>query len=521
MGVMAQIGRDIREKWNKSRKFLVSDIMRKAFYVFWGIEIIYILILCIEWTGSASYVFSLDKFVIAGGYFMLIYGIGVGLAKHFSGKRNVGTIIFLFSMLLNFLIILLAGQNTHQIYDYKTAYDSSFQNIGDFSLKSTVFPNWAMYPIYLKVINAIFGSNELTGISFNGLIVSLSACMLYYIAKRFVSEKISISAALIFSAWPSFLGYIVILSPEYVFVFLMMLSALLFIKAYSSDSPLCRYAGAFGGGLTLALSNFFKTVVPVILVALVLTIFFLFLDHRKEIIVCFRKTNRKCVINKLAITAVAILTFAVSGAVGNSALETFYGRDLNPSPHIFYMTMGLSSESKGFYNRDIQIEYVNRMQETDFDFETVNGEFYSSLKADLKENDHINYNFFKNKIMYSFGNDDYSVLVDLTIDEEHSVLALTSWRDFFVPFNQYWYIICVVMIVFSAFRNFVVNDNKLIFISSLIIFGFIILLMFSEVQPRYKCIFYPILSLLAADGLDSVRCIGNYLCSLKRAKKPM
>ena len=61
--------------------------------------------------------------------------------------------------------------------------------------------------------------------------------------------------------------------------------------------------------------------------------------------------------------------------------------------------------------------------------------------------------------------------------------------------------VCNIYHFFCA-KSFITNEKQLIFYCAVAIFGFILLLMLSEAQPRYKCVFYPLLSILVADGID-------------------
>lgn len=138
--------------------------------------------------------------------------------------------VFAISLCFNLFIVMTTAQNTSQKYDYKTVCLTSFQAVGDYCEKSTVFCNWAMYPIYLKFVNKKFCQSRLTGIALNALIISLVSAMVYSIAKNFVSKKTALLGSLFFASWPDFFEYIPMLSPEFVFLFLATFAGFLLCR---------------------------------------------------------------------------------------------------------------------------------------------------------------------------------------------------------------------------------------------------------------------------------------------------
>jgi len=412
-----------------------------------------------------------------------------------------GIAIFLISFAVNLIVIFLMGQNTIQIYDYRNAFVTSFQSFGDFSQKSIIFPSWAMYPVVLKLFHAVLGANELTGITMNAVMVSMSASMVYEMSRHFIPAKTAVLAALIFAGWPSFMEYLIMLSPEFLFVFLFCLSAVLAYRSHDSKNIWLKCILAVASAVLLAFSNFFKAVVPVTLIALMIVIFLLFMEDGQKILTCLGKEKLKC-LRSGGIVILSAMAFLLTNFMCHSFLEKFYGTPLNDSAQSYYMTIGLSSSSRGFYNPEIHDSYVSGMAESNYDFASVNQAFYKNLWMDISENKHLNYEFFRNKLMYGFGNDDYTVMVDMSVNDS-SLPGLINWIGFYAPFNQIWYLLCVLFIAASAFKCLVLNDKHLLFYCAIAIVGLILLLMLSEVQPRYKCVFYPLLSILAADGITA------------------
>lgn len=488
----------IRKRFRARHSLTFPAMMRGLFWGTASILFCAIWVLCLKWCPTSGYLFSLDRIALACIYFWGVIA-AADLLFHKVREEQRGRVIFRISLAVNLVVIFLMGQNTIQIYDYQDAFMTSFQSFGEFAEKSVIFSNWAMYPIVLKFFHAVFGANELTGITLNAVMVSASAAMLYDTARHFIPAKTAVRAALLFAGWPSFMQYLIVLSPEFLFVFLSCCSAKLAYQAYSSRVLLHKCAFAAAAAALLAFSNFFKNVVPVMLIALAIVAFLLLAENWRKVCASFRKRKG----DYLRACGVIILSaFLSTNFLCRNLMESFYGAPLNDSPQSYYMTIGMASASKGFFTPEIYNRYTGMMRESGYDFAYVNDVFYEDLRTDISESGHLNYGFFRDKLMYSFGNDDYTGMVDMTVND-NSLPGLAAWRDFFAPFNQIWYLLCATFIMFAAFKSLVMNDKRLTFYCAVTIFGFILLLMLSEVQPRYKCVFYPLLSILAADGIGS------------------
>ena len=281
----------IQKSFRAHHRPMFPDIVRSLFWGNMGILFFFIWILSMKWCPTSGYRFSLDRIASACMYFWSLLAIASMIFSKVEEKQR-GQAIFLISFAVNLMVVFLMGQNTIQIYDYQSAFKTSFQAFGEFAERSVIFPNWAMYPIVLKFFHMLFGANELTGITLNAVMVSASASMVYDIVRHFIPEKTAVLAATLFAGWPSFVQYIIMLSPEFVFIFLMCFSAELAYRAYSDRNMLCKCVFAAMAATVLAFSNFFKNVVPVILIALAIVSFLLFAENGKQICASFGKQKK-------------------------------------------------------------------------------------------------------------------------------------------------------------------------------------------------------------------------------------
>ena len=182
-------------------------------------------------------------------------------------------ILFLTALLLRLFIVLTMGFYTNQISDFKLAFFSAGRPIPIELSYYKAFSNWGLYSAYLRLITSIFGYSELTGIVFNAILSSLSVVLLYYIcALSFSRISVALVAAALFCFCPAHLLFTIVLSPEFVNLFLILLAILLLCIADRRFrgryiKRLLLYAAA--GGL-LGLASFFKLIDKIVFVALII-----------------------------------------------------------------------------------------------------------------------------------------------------------------------------------------------------------------------------------------------------------
>jgi len=150
-----------------------------------------------------------------------------------SKKTNLHQIV-LFSFLFKIFLVIIFS-NLTPISDFGWYYRQA-KNVSLFN--GIIYPNgtptayWpAGYPLILGLIFYIFNSSVFVGQLFNSIISSVSTIIFFYICLRFTKNKnISLGCSLLFAFYPDYFAYSCLISPDPLFIFLMLLSILLFLK---------------------------------------------------------------------------------------------------------------------------------------------------------------------------------------------------------------------------------------------------------------------------------------------------
>lgn len=160
-------------------------------------------------------------------------------------------VIFLISLAVQLTFISLVNIQVNQ--DAILYYDLSKSIIkGDgFALNGEPCPNFSIKPLYclfLAGIMKVFGENVLIIKIIQSIIIALSCVFLFKLATIIFDAKIGFRSALVMALYPAFWSISSYLISETLFIFLLILSIYLWIKAEKEDKiSLLVFSGLFMG----------------------------------------------------------------------------------------------------------------------------------------------------------------------------------------------------------------------------------------------------------------------------------
>jgi hypothetical protein len=218
-----------------NKKNVIAEWLLRIFYIIFFGFVSYIMLAnaCIAYyVHSLKSNYNVISIAIVSLSFLAIALISISTENSSKLKEYyiIPILLFICALTIRLLIIQMIGFNTNQTSDFGLAYvQSQKQNPLDI-LYYKVFSNWGMYVLYLKLIQQIFGNYQIVGIIGNAILSAFSVVLIYFIL-LITTKKIpmAIIAALIFNFWPAHLFYTVLLSPDFLTIFLF-LSTLLFLS---------------------------------------------------------------------------------------------------------------------------------------------------------------------------------------------------------------------------------------------------------------------------------------------------
>lgn len=473
---------------------------------------IFFTVFSIGMTASAFYeVSNYEKnltwkisFVIVVLFFVYVACCTVDLLKTCTRKEGYknAVSIFVLSLSVHLLIVWAVGQYTEQVSDFASALALSQKS---FPLTEVpdyyrILSNWALYPLYLKLIQELFGSGAITGIIFNAVLCAFSSTFIYVLFHLggVKSDRIGYLAALIYTFWPSHLLYTDILTPEFLNIFLTLLFGCFIQMAVNHYNEKIIYILTGLSALILALSGFFKSIDKIILIALGITFI---LSLLKGNYIQFLNCGEKGTLYKnITIVAVFAGSYIISNQLIFAGLDYAYGEVINRNPTAHFVYIGLNPETYGTWNEDAWNVYKDNVIRCNYDYDRASDLTYQRLKEEIKQKRHLEPAYFKKKFMVTWENTAETYWAIETIKEESPFIKKPDCFYLVGIFAQnFWVIICSFVCLEAVFL--LLYSDRFYFFISLILFGFACLMFLTEVQGRYKCVMYPILSILAADGL--------------------
>lgn len=437
-----------------------------------------------------------------------LQGVGLPACRHLWTVPwwAQAALLFLFSYYIRLQVVALIGHDTMQVMDFERVFYVSLQDAPVFADVQGVnfyraFPNWALHVKLLHLLNINFGGDPLTGIMCNVAVSSLSVVLLYLIVYFATNKDVfAVIAALIFGCWPFYLYYMILLTPDFNFVFLCLLSLLIIVVCHRFAKPLWMKTCLYGlSGIVLAIAGFFKSVDKILIIALLIAAVL-------AAVAC-GKFDRRRVLSALLVAAVFFAAWIGTGKVVYKEIEGYVGGNVNDNVAPYFMNVGMNYETSGQWSQDVLDEYLGAIKENNYDFKTVNAEMKEKLKDrveilkhNMKADPETIWDFFGSKIEKGWSNNEGIRFIMQTIDPKNPLHDMGFYDKYYPQIQAYQVVVAFLMALGGA-AALLTRERKIVLVCALMVFGFALLLLISEVQPRYKTVVFPFMSVVAAYGV--------------------
>ncbi len=511
---------------------LIGDVLYTAFYDIylgytdnypegftWG-----------EYTADQS---SLILAVVIPVLVFIVLLIQTYFAKYFeikteAGKRIIPVILMIISFAIRLLVIWALGLHTYYNSDVREAVELANGSFPfDFDKFSSV-SSWAVWPVYLRVVRKIFGSVIIPGLILNAVYISLSVGLMYWIVlKKSKSMRWAVISAELYIIWPMNFLFAMSLRPENVNIFLLILS-LAFIVLCQEKYKKCQYKSFFVflllAAVMLGAAGFFKKIDLIELAAIAILGILFFL---KEISRFKNNFDLKKTLFVLSTIFLFLFAYKLTVNIGYSVLDKAYVQKVNRNPTAHYIEVGLSPWSDGSYHgitdetKPIGV-YAKYARKLNYDYELTSDKILQKLIREVSEEKNLDFDFFQNKLRICWSNQAYFNFISAEASEE-SLINRKFFRETVYPISQVWYTILLIFLLLSSIGNLCRKYDEVSFYSALFIFGFMLLMLICETQPRYKYAVYPYMAVLAGKGMMElsfyIRTVSGYLGdNVKRVK---
>lgn len=404
--------------------------------------------------------------------------------------------LFLYTLVYRLFYLTIMGvKNAKQISDFASCFELAKQSWGVMGDKGVIFPNWGAWPIWIKFLTVIFGfEHEWQYVIVNVLLFCVSVVMVFLACIIYgCSERHASIAASVLCIWPALAEYSIICSPEWVCIFFNSIALLggYFVLNQGVKSNIKRYFACVFCTCLVTIAGFFKALDLIIIISFIVVLFI----HELR--------SETFAIRRIITTVLVIIaTMLITKFLGNSLIKSSVGHDINPSPYVYYMAIGLNKDTMGAYSKEIASNYVQNIRQTDFDFNQVNASTLNNLLTKIKSEKYLTVDFFKAKILRGYG---------IEIPNGFNLKTMSGNCEYMkYQFGKYlgyawniWYKVILFLLCFSGVCALIKRKQGLVLFSVTVFIGMFLLTTFlTETQPRYKCVIYPYCAILVGYAID-------------------
>lgn len=459
---------------------ILADILRYALIPF--VAIIAVFAFRLSFHGIHNLFTGYGVWMFIAGVIALVLGIFTINSKF--DKKDKLWIIMGIALVLRILWIKFVP--SVPVSDYATMYDCAGKILeGDFSGMQGIgyfarYPHLVLSVLYMAFMRFMFGEGAIMSMKYVSVLLSLINIFLIYKISVFFTkkEKGTLLCALFASIFPPFITYVSTFCTENYALPFLFAAILYFCKIVNGEFSV---KNAVLCGVFLGISNMFRGVGAIILVAMII---FIFLRTFKNRI----KTISIITASMLAIIALVSTIILFSGV---TEAHIWQGKESS----ITYFLKGLNVDAKGAWNQEDAIFVEEHFMDENFDEQCMN-----VIKARLNQKSpselaRFFFDKFVNQWVYGDCNGAYWAFMNTPINYRYPADA----------FSQIFSSILILLTLISLFKR----QNKYETLLHIFMCGFGIFFLIFESQPRYAYIIYWIFVPLAVQGAENVYSIWN------------
>ena len=495
-------------KPEKTRKSQIVTMLIRAVFI-----LLAVLPFLLGTLAAGSYFTAYGRYkLISVATWALIFGMLILLLRHCACKMREALILFLlFAGTVLVRALSQAFFNTQPISDYMDAIKAAtaFMDGPTRSLETARFPYWGFYRITLTALFDLFSPTIETVKSFNLLLAGLTAVSMYLLGKKMAgSRRFGALAALMYVIDPANLLYINMPTGEHIFALLFPIAILLFLMLFAQTErkTAIRIGLALSLGIVIGLMDIYKPMVPVLLIAMGIT---LALTEWLAVKPAAEKEKRtKRIAMDALLIVVMLVTFVSTKQVCYSAIEHYAGIPPNRHGVGWTLRVGLNQESKGRVSAPLAYEMSTMYFESGEDYEAVRDVLIADALAQIEGMPFTEvFTFAREKFTFTWqsNQDFYNWATNTQIETGLMGYDGERLRLLGDPLNDAFLVFSLLLSALGAGYCALKREDKGTLVVGLFILGFTLLLLVVEVQQRYRSVLASAIPFFMAYGLYAVR----------------
>lgn len=488
----------------KTQKIPIVTLLTRAVFI-----LLAVLPFLLGTLAAGSYFSAYGRYkLISLASWALFFGMLVLMLRYCAWKMSDALILI--SLFASAVVVRALSQaffNTQPISDYMDAINEATAFLGGpmRSLETARFPYWGFYRITLTTLFHLFSPTIETVKSFNLLLSGLTAVCIYLLGKKMTgARKFGALAALIYVIDPANLLYINMPTAEHIFVLLFPIAILVFMLVFDHTEPkmTIRIVMALGLGIVIGLMDIYKPMVPVLLIAMGITLALTeWMGHKAT---TEKDKRRKQIVMHALLIAVMLISYLSTKQLCFSTIEHY--ALIPPNRHGIGWTLrvGLNMENMGRVSAPLAYRMSTMYYESGENYKEVNTVLVEEALAQIKDvpvpalaafvRDKFTFTWQSNQDFYNWATNTQIETGLMGYDGERLRLLGDPLNDAFLVFS-------LLLSAVGAGYSAVKRKDKGTLVVGLFILGFSLLLLVVEIQQRYRSVLASTIPFFAAYGL--------------------
>jgi hypothetical protein len=475
--------------------------------------VIYLIFICVSvipfalgsLTSISNYVDNSNFGLLFFLFALMIFGFLFIIVKCEISIREWKIIIFLFASTLLIRWTAVTFLNTQQTSDFMDMIDVAKRLLnGPFPNILSIFaPHRGYYEIYLSILLKLLGTNLEILKWINCIFAGFTSIGIYLLGNKIISLKNSgLIAALVFIFWPSDILYKSLLTGEHLFIMLAPFACLTFLNA-TENIQKSKYLSILLfvlSGLIMGVMETYKPVAIIFLLSFILSLFLrdIYIEQSMNITV---NSGKKLFL--ILLISVMIASFYSMKIVNRALFQKAFKDPPNNAFYIYTLRIGLDQEHQGKWNYGFAVHFEDLLVKNNWKIKSVNIMLAEEVKSLIENPNFRLINLMINKFEYTWSSEDEFVFWALSDQTNNGFTSYNKdvFGNFLKSWNNSYYILVMVFSTFGALYAGTIKKNIFLLPIGLFIFGFTVLLLFSEVQQRYRSVLVSVIPIFVTYGI--------------------
>lgn len=392
----------------------------------------------------------------------------------------------------DFLQPFLFAEHLKEIGQYE-GYSVFRSELDDFQIYYSLYPAWGMYMQYIRILYNLFGFCPGIVVTINILLYIVSSVFVVKVCSSQLGRKVALGSLVLFSMPPQMVIWSSVTTPDHFAVCFLIIFIYFWGKLENCNNKKSIIVYCILMTVSISAMNLFKPVKFLFIIAIIVT---------EVLRLLISEMNIKKIMRQLRLYIGVIIIFIVSNVLLQSMNEYLLEETIHTDVQeavAYYLLWGYTVDENGNWNANEAGKYMDVVNKQ-YDFMPDNLRILQEIAIDnIKSNIKLLPRIWKQKFNLLFYSDTWPTL--WTLREPYTGIGewVAQQRSLIEMFMSVLNIVTVLLMPLALKRK-----SSFVNLCSLGWLGYILYLVITGVQTRYRYIILIIQFILTIVGINEV-----------------